>query len=77
MHAHTHTHTRARADKQLHDWSQSLTAVPSSSPVYKISYDLAYNYRKFIINEISQEYHKLNHEHYLRQYYDFARESYL
>jgi len=58
-------------------------------PIYKISYDLSYDYRKFIVRSpydsdlkrsdrnFSQECRKLVYEHYLRRYYDFARESYL
>jgi len=56
--------------------------------IYKISYDLSYDYRKFIVRStydsdlkraeiFFQEYRKLIYEHYLRRYYDFARESYL
>ena len=57
--------------------------------IYKISYDLSYDYRKFIVRStydsdlnmlkfnFSQEYRKLIYEHYLRRYYDFARECYL
>jgi len=57
-------------------------------PIYKTSYDLPYDYRNFIVRltydsdlkraEISlRNYRKLIYEHYLRRYYDFARETYL
>ena len=56
-------------------------------PIYKISYDLSFDYRKFVVRStydsdsktcwnFSQEYRKLIYEHYLRRYYDFAHESY-
>ena len=58
-------------------------------PIYKMSYDLSYDYRKFIVTstydsdlkraEISLRNIVIKpvYEHHLRRYYDFARESYL
>ena len=59
-------------------------------PIYKISYDLSYDYFKFIVRstydsdlkraEISLRNiisYTVVYEHYLRRYYDLARESYL
>jgi len=64
--------------------SNAVDEIKTRDPIYKISYDLSY---KFIVRsiydsdlkraEISQEYRKLVYEHYLRRYYDFARESHL
>jgi len=54
-------------------------------PIYKMSHDLSYDYRKFVVRstydsdlkraEISlrnRAYRKLIYEHYLRRYYDFC-----
>ena len=64
--------------------SNAVDEIKTRDPIYKISYVLSY---KFIVRsiydsdlkraEISQEYRKLVYEHYLRRYYDFARESHL
>jgi len=58
-------------------------------PIYKISYNLSYDYRKFVVRSTYDsdlkstkinffyEYRRLICEHCLRQSYDFASESYL
>ena len=47
-------------------------------PIYKISYDLSHDYRKFIVRSTydSDLQRKLIYEHYLRRSYDFASELY-
>jgi len=67
--------------------NNAVDEIKTRDQIYKISYDLSYDYRKFIVRstydsdlkraEISQDYRKLVYEHYLRRYYDFARESHL
>jgi len=58
-----------------------------AGPIYKIYYDLSYDYLNFIIRlnydgelqcveDFCQEYRKLIYEHYLRQSYDFANKLY-